>query len=103
MFEAANPSINALAALEQLKFDEQDEAAFNEGLTLGKIAFALPVIEHVLRDKKIDSQLCREAITFLKAAFSQDFLTVSFFSPLISTVKAENFRLRNAIGRRFCC
>ncbi|CAD5221496.1 unnamed protein product [Bursaphelenchus xylophilus] len=66
---------NAIDALEQLQEEENNEEFFNEGLTLGKLAFVLPVFERVYKDEKIDDRLRREVTGFLKSAFSIDFLT----------------------------
>ncbi|KAI6215267.1 hypothetical protein M3Y94_00365800 [Aphelenchoides besseyi] len=67
---------NAIDALEQLRDEELNEEAFNEGLTLGKLAFSLPILERVFTDTKMEQRLCSEITNFLKSAFALDFLTV---------------------------
>ncbi|KAI6201623.1 TOG domain-containing protein [Aphelenchoides besseyi] len=67
---------NAIDALEQLRDEELNEDAFNEGLTLGKLAFSLPILERVFTDTKMEQRLCSEITNFLKSAFALDFLTV---------------------------
>ncbi|KAI6171348.1 TOG domain-containing protein [Aphelenchoides bicaudatus] len=67
---------DAADALEALQNEENDEDSFNEGITLGKLAFVVPILERIYTDPKIDQRLRREATNFLKAAFALDFLTV---------------------------
>lgn len=66
----------ALDALELMKEEEENDDAFNEGLTLGKLALIVPILERVYTDVKLEDRLRREATNFLKAAFAVDFLTV---------------------------
>lgn len=85
---------NAIDALELLEAEEEDEDAFNEGLTLGKLSLVVPILERVFTDSKLDERLRFEAIGFLKAAFGLDFLTVS----QLSLCNLFDFRSRNENG-----
>ncbi|KAI6240148.1 hypothetical protein M3Y99_00501900 [Aphelenchoides fujianensis] len=70
-------AMNLLCMMNTLCVDEElNEDAFNEGLTLGKLAFSLPILERVFTDQKIEQRLCSEVTNFLKSAFALDFLTV---------------------------
>jgi hypothetical protein len=71
---------NAIDALELLKDEEDNEDAFTEGLTLGKLALIVPILERLFTDSKLEERLRREAVNFLKAAFALDFMTVSVFN-----------------------
>lgn len=92
---------NAIDALELLKDEENDEDAFNEGLTLGKLAFIVPILDRVYTDTKLDERLRREATNFLKAAFALDFLTVCFSLHFYIHVIVEMFRWKNENGPQF--
>lgn len=88
---------DAVDALEALQNEEDNEDAFNEGITLGKLAFVVPILERVYTDSKVDERLRREATNFLKATFALDFLTVS---SLRIRQMSFGFRSRNGSGFR---
>lgn len=86
---------DAADALEQLQEEEDNDNFFNEGLTLGKLAFVLPVIQRVFTDNKLSDGLRAECTKFLKNAFSVDFLTVSGFLRLLP------YRRKRRAGHRW--
>lgn len=89
---------DAIDALEQLQNENDDGSAFNEGITFGKVALIIPILDRIFTDPKVDERLRREATNFLKSAFSLDFLTVGFIVHISGVF--ISFRLKSVSGFR---